>query len=404
MNILFVTWDGPQVSYLEGLFLPIFDKLQARGMRFHVLQFTWADPARIALARDACCALGISYQSVRIMRWPRAIGALVSAVWGAWHVRRAVHRHAIDVVMPRSTMPGLSVLLGVRANECPIVFDADGLPLDERVDFAGQSPSSPVHRLLRDIEAQVVRRASVVLTRSAKASDILLARAGAGTGADKFHVVSNGRDAQRFHTQTPEIRSQVREQVGISDSAPLLVYAGSTGPQYCVVEMLQLFQAVRTRRPEARMLVLSQSPDYFLATMASVAPDASAAVVVMAVQSAEVPVYLATADLGLALRRPSFSMQGIAPIKLGEYLLCGVPVIATSGIGDADAVARDAGLLVTHMGSAEVEQTADWFVETVLTDREDFRLRCRQSGKQHFSLEASVDLYVHALEHMERGR
>ncbi len=41
MNILFITWDGPQVSYLESLFVPIFRKLEERcGAHFHVLQFT----------------------------------------------------------------------------------------------------------------------------------------------------------------------------------------------------------------------------------------------------------------------------------------------------------------------------------------------------------------------------
>jgi Na+/H+-dicarboxylate symporter len=27
VNVLFITWDGPQVTYLDGLFLPIFQKL-----------------------------------------------------------------------------------------------------------------------------------------------------------------------------------------------------------------------------------------------------------------------------------------------------------------------------------------------------------------------------------------
>ncbi len=25
-NLLFITWDGPQTSYMEGLFMPIFNE------------------------------------------------------------------------------------------------------------------------------------------------------------------------------------------------------------------------------------------------------------------------------------------------------------------------------------------------------------------------------------------
>ena len=30
-NILFITWDGPQTSYMEGLFMPIFNEIQLQS-------------------------------------------------------------------------------------------------------------------------------------------------------------------------------------------------------------------------------------------------------------------------------------------------------------------------------------------------------------------------------------
>lgn len=396
MNVLFVTWDGPQVSYLEGLFLPIFKKLQGRGIHFHVLQFTWGARERIALAQDACERAGMSYRAVRITRWPKAAGALLTAVAGSRLVRETARRHSIDVVMPRSTLPGLSAMLAARGGAWPIVFDADGLPLDERVDFAGQSPSSLAYRLLRDIEAQVVRRAAVVLTRSAKASDILVARAGAGTDLDKFFVVGNGRDADSFHPQTADIRSEMRGRLGIAPEAPLLVYAGSMGPQYCPAEMLHLFGLVRMHRPDARLLVLSPAADCLLAAMAASAVDPES-VLVHAVEADQVPRYLACADLGIALRKRSFSMQAVAPIKLGEYLLCGVPVAATAGIGDTDSIGAEAGILFDRMDDAELRAGAGWFVDTVLPRRGHFRAVCSELGRARFSLGACVDTYEAAL-------
>lgn len=402
MNILFVTWDGPQVSYLESLFLPIFKGLQRHGLQFHVLQFTWGDAQRIERSRSACADAGIAYRAVAIRRWPRSLGALITAVWGGREVRKAIGEYSIDVLMPRSILPGLSALLGVRADMPHLVFDADGLALDERVDFAGQSPHSLVHRLLRDIEAQLVRRADVVLTRSAKASLILLARAGAGTAEAKFHVVGNGRDASLFHPQDAQARARTRAGLGIAADAPLLVYAGSMGLQYCADEMLRLFQHVHLRRADSRLLVLTQSPEHFQGALAQSSLPADA-VLVRAVAPDQVPQYLACADLGLALRRPSFSMQGVAPIKLGEYLLCGLPVAATAGIGDTDALAGDGGFLLERMEDAALHGAADWFVDSVLPQRDALRARCRELGHHRFSLDACIAQYHAALQALPGG-
>lgn len=396
MNVLFVTWDGPQVAYLETLFLPIFERLARRGVRFHVVQFTWGDAARISRTRSACQDARVPYRKVGVLRRPRAGGALATALLGARAVRRAIRDFDIDVVMPRSVLPGLAVL-AARTGALPVAFDADGLPLDEAVEFAGRAPGALSHRMLRDVEAQLVRRADVVLARSAKACDILLARGGAGTRAGKFHVVRNGRDPAVFHPGDAENRQAARARLGIAADAPLLVYAGSLGAQYCPAEMLEVLAALRQRRPDAKLLVLSAQAEV-LATLAQARSPLADALVMREVAPAEVTGYVACADMALALRQPSFSMQAVAPVKLGEYLLCGVPVLATAGVGDTAAIAPAVGRLVGTVDEAAAREAAAWMLETVLRDREGFRMRCVAEGKRSFSLDACVDAYAQALE------
>ncbi len=399
MNVLFISWDGPQVSYLEGLFLPIFTALRSHGINFHVMQFTWADADSIARTRETYEAAGIGYQSIRVHRFPKAISAVLTAAWGGQQIRRAVKRHHIDVIMPRSIMPSLATLLAPGIRGIPIAFDADGLPIDERVEFAGQSPGSLQQRALRRIESMMIRKAQVVLTRTFKASEVHLERGGPGIDADKFHVVGNGRDARMFRPFDLGVRANVRARLGISDDAPLLVYAGSIGLQYCPEEMIALFESVRERRPDARLLVLSRSAQQIMeiAERRGVPGDA---LVVLAVPSDEVPEYLACADLGIALRTPGFSMQAVAPIKLGEYLLCGLPVVASTVIGGTHLIDGGTGFLMDVVDRPSIDRAATWFVDTVLPDRAAFRMRCNALGQAHFSLEDSVAAYLAALQHL----
>jgi len=397
-KVLFVTWDGPQVSYLQSLFLPIFKGLAQRGHSFHVLQFTWGAKAEQMLAQDACEAAGCSYRSIPVLRTPVAAGSLVTAALGSRPVGRAVAEHAIDIVLPRSTLPALATRLALRSlPSVGVLLDADGLPHDERVDFDGWSAEGLAYRLLRDLESAAVRRADAVLTRSRKAIDILCARAGAGTDPAKFHVVTNGRDAELFRPALAGERAAVRRELGIDGSAPLLVYAGSIGPQYCVPEMLTFFRLVLGRRSDAKLLLLTGSPDAAEHSLDGFA-DLRSSCHVLQVPSGQVPRYLGAGDLGLALRRPSFSMQAVAPIKLGEYLLCGLPVLATRAIGDTDQWIPDgAGRRLASMSAEELTAAAEWFVDVVLGDA-GFGVRCRQAGLRNFSLDASIDAYAGALD------
>lgn len=384
------------MSYLEGLFLPIFQALKSQGINFHILQFTWGDDASIEARRIVCQNAGCSYEVVEVIRKPVALGSLASAIQGSKHITRVIKQQNIDVVMPRSTLPALSSLLALRNRNERLVFDADGLQLDERVDFSGLSSSGLVYRLLRDIEAQAVRRADIVLTRSSKAIDILTARAGAQTSSDKFHVVTNGRDTSVYTGGSTESRVETRASLGLAENIPLLVYAGSIGPQYCVNEMLKLFEMILAKNSTARLLILTGSPDLVYQALQSRA-ELMKLVIVKSVTTKEVPIYLACADLGLAFRQPTFSMQGVAPIKLGEYLLCGLPIVATKGIGDTHVIDNKVGYLVESMTDIELQEVADWFIINALPARTQMREQCRYVGVKYFSLEACTQSYHRAL-------
>jgi glycosyltransferase involved in cell wall biosynthesis len=391
LRILFITWDGPQVSYLQSLFLPIFSGLKDRGFEFDILQFRWGTRDQEEAAAEACRRAGLGYHAINIWRRGGAAGPLLSALIGGRHVRNAVRKFGSDVIMPRSVMPGIAVLAAGGAKSRPILFDADGLEVDERVDVAGLSPTSMTYRILRDVEAQVVRLSTSIVTRTTRAAEILCHRAGPPTALRSFHVVSNGRDESLFHPFDPEARAATRRRLGIAEGAPLLVYAGSIGPQYGVVEMKALFREVLRLRPDSRLLVLTGNIDRAseafgeegeVATIMRVAPD-------------EVSQFLAAGDVGMAYRSTHFSMQGVAPIKLSEYLLCGLPVIGTAAIGDTEA-AVDEGLFLDEESGAQ--EAARWFVNDVMPRREDFRRKARAVGQHRFSLARSVEDYAKALE------
>jgi glycosyltransferase involved in cell wall biosynthesis len=109
----------------------------------------------------------------------------------------------------------------------------------------------------------------------------------------------------------------------------------------------------------------------------------------------EVARYLAAADVGLAFRSTGFSMQAVAPVKVSEYLLCGLPVAGTASVGDTKTAVAE-GLFFPD--DAGVGAAAEWVVRDVMPHREDFRTRARAVGVRSFSLQRSIDDYYRAIE------
>lgn len=392
-RLLFICWDGPQVNYLEGLFLPIFAGLKDE-YDVHIIQFSWASKKKIKSIKAKCDAAGAIYNHFDILRKPvPLVGTVLTLYRGINYLKKYIKSENIDIVMPRSTFPALMALSALRGEQAKIIFDADGLPLDERVDFAALSCSSIQYKYLKSVEHKAVQAADVVLTRTQKAVNILTE--GEPALRQKFQVVTNGRDTSFFE---PQAAINIRETIGVEDEALLLVYAGSLGPQYCVFETLNLYQQVRQLKPNSYLLILTGTPEFL--KQPRFEPFLDANVVVKSVAFAEVPLYLSSADVGLAIRQPSYSMQGVAPIKIGEYLLSGLPVVASGGIGDTEAILADkvSCFILPDHKDASLIRAAKWVVS--ITGNSAIKHKARSLGEEEFSLEKSIELYKSSLKRL----
>lgn len=403
MNALFVTWDGPGANYHESLFLPILDRARRPGDRLHLMQYAWASDARTADVAAAAARVDMPYTARSVWRRPVLPATAAMVARGALDIARYAHRHRIDVLFPRSIVPAAMALgaLAIRS-DLRLLYDADGLIADERADFGGWSRTGRAYRAFTAVECAAVRRADVLLVRSEAARDVLAERAGDAAVAGRTIVVPNGKDETLFAPGTAASRAETRASLGIAGDAPVVLFAGSMGRPYNPDRMVALFEAVRRLRPESVLVLLSASADE-AALLVRDLPAAS--VRVRHAAPAEVPALLAAADVGLGFYERALSMQARAPIKVGEYLLCGLPVLCTRGVGDVDRQLDDrVGRLLDDLSDETLAAAAAWAVDAVLPARDAFRVRCRARGLDLFTLDRSAALYREALDRLRPPR
>lgn len=389
MRILFIAWDGPYVSYLEGLFLPLFAGLKKHGYDFHILHFSWADPSVLETVSSACREKGIPYSSMAVGTRPHpVIGKFFALLRARSVLVRYVKVNKIDAVMPRALMPSQMILRAVRKMPAlKVIFDADGLPIEERLDFTGLRKGSLRYNQLKKIEGGMISAADVVLARSSKAIEFLVSQFGEDKRAKMFKVI-NGREESLFRKSDESTIQKLRQSLGIPPDAFVLVYCGSLGPQYGTDQMAWIHQRLLKANPGAYWLILTGNPGYFSPEQL----EAMHQVVIKKVPAPEVPKYLSVAQAGFALRKATFSMRGVAPVKLGEYLLLGLPVIASAGIGDTEEILRDKSFcfLLKDFEEENLEQAVNWLLKP---DTFTHSSEARSCGEECFGLTRAVESY-----------
>ena len=197
--------------------------------------------------------------------------------------------------------------------------------------------------------------------------------------ADLFEAAARSREA-------------TRAQLGIADRV-VVAYNGSLQWYQWPEESLRIFKAIRLRRPDAHLLALTKSVDR-MRRMCQTGGIADSDFTVLSAEPAEIPRYLASADVGLLPRQDNIVNRVASPVKFGEYLASGTPVILSDRLGDySDLVRRErVGLVLPPIapGDLEVDVSLGHFLAAYLANTATWRCRCHRVAQQY--LDWSVHL------------
>jgi glycosyltransferase involved in cell wall biosynthesis len=130
---------------------------------------------------------------------------------------------------------------------------------------------------------------------------------------------------------------------------------------------------------------------------------------VLSLPPEQVPEYLSSADVGLLPRITCTDTRVSSPIKFGEYLASGAPVILSDGIGDFSALVRQTGagaVLPSDGLQRTTPQLARCFkplVESYRRDPASARARCQQLARKHLDWAAHLPKVASIYAHLAAG-
>jgi len=386
-RLMFVTWDSADSNYVPSLFAPLLHSISDRGYQVSVLQFGTGglDEKR---SREACEQLRLKYEFVKVPGLHQGLSVSLMILEGARRLVAAAEK--FDVLMPRSVVPAAMCLLARKLGcTLPICYDSDGLMADERVEYGQWSPIGMRYNIARDVEFQIIHHAKAILTRSRKGANILVNRAGPDIDSTKFHVVANSRNSDYFVPLGVEEILRKRIELGLDPNLPVVGYVGSLGEKYDIESMKSIF-AILQHFGGFQLLFVTRQLELAHQELESL--DAT----ILSAEPHQIPTLLGCMDIGLAMFKGHFSLKAVAPVKVGEYLLAGVPVVLSENAGDLpDHVNPDWAYVIGEC--LDEEEFLKW-VATILRNREYARASARTFGEAQFSFDSTLESYLIALQ------
>ena len=328
----------------------------------HQVQIVAADHshvrARQPLAGDEAID-GIRY---RWMATPPYRGNGLGRAWNIWRFLRRVWANAPrlqrefrpDVVIASSTYP-MDIWVArhiARPVGAKLVYEVHDLWPLSPIELSGMSPRHPFIRLVQAAEDTAYRDADVVVSMLPKVHDYMASR---GLDLRKLHIVPNGIAVDDWQASPPPLREDVARTLAEARQAGRMVvgYAGSMGLPNALDTLLD---AAKGLRGVALQFVLVGDGHEKQRLARRVADEGLRQVTLLPpVPKAQIPSLLGAIDIAyIGWQQVPIYRFGIAPNKLMDYMMAGVPVLHSVDAGNDPVAEAGCGLTVAPEAPAAV--------------------------------------------------
>lgn len=337
-NVLFFVpeWPALDSAILHAQVLSVASFLNQEGYscRFAGAEIT---PSR---AQEAVAAIAAQYH-VRADVLPVLLPH--AGAWGYWRscwrvynsIRTELDGAGVTHIYARSFIGSMWARRLARKLDAISIFDVRGLVGLEKQLTSGSRMKS---RFISHLELQQGRRADRLSTVSENLKEYLVDK----IGRHDVTVIPSCFNEARFFFDS-NARSEIRQSLHLNQNDILLCYSGGMSAWQRIGDIISLFKRVCSADNRCKALFLTTSQAEVTGQLQTVQFPAGQSFV-RGCAHQDVHRYLSAADIGIILRHDTPVNNVASPVKVGEYLACGLPVILTRGIGDYSDMLPAAGV------------------------------------------------------------
>jgi glycosyltransferase involved in cell wall biosynthesis len=261
-----------------------------------------------------------------------------------------------DVVIASSTYP-MDIWVArriARLARAKLVYEVHDLWPASPIELSGMSRWHPFIMLCQKAENDAYRTADVVVSMLPKVAQHMQAH---GLDLSKLHIVPNGIAPEDWQGEPQALEPALAEHIARQKSAgrQVVAYAGSHGAPNALDVLLDAAAALQNE-PFAFVLV-GEGMEKARLEQRVAAEKLNNVRMFASIPKAQIPALLAQTDIAyIGWKRQPLYRFGIAPNKLMDYMMAGVPVLHSVEAGNDPVAEAGCGLTVAPESAQAVVQ------------------------------------------------
>lgn len=288
----------------------------------------------------------------------------------------------------------LSAVFAIRLKKlgivCRVIFDmrADGAS-ESRFLEQGKTDLQADHAIVSNtlidkMQSKALRGSDICLFVSNALKNIMTERY---KFTPHYHIIPSAARSELF-SYDPDIREEMRDMLGLKDKF-VVGYSGSMHAWQRVDKALEMYTFIAAQRQNTCLVIYTKETSVAESICKQHACNNS--VLIKSIDYKELGRYIQCMDVGVILRDKLMLNKVASPTKFAEYILCGVPVFASTGVGDLEEMITQNSLGVCIEDFNDVTEFKNK-IQLFLDTRFD-REQIAQYGRNKFSREAYIEVY-----------
>lgn len=394
-RILYISYDGMTDPLGQSQVLPYLVGLSAKGYQITILSCEKTERWHLKETIQSICSQHhLDWHPIMYTRKPPILSTIKDVRALKQRAAALYKKHPFALVHCRSYIASLVGQWMKRKYAVPFVFDMRGFWADERVD-GGLWPTQKwlyktIYQYFKRKEIQFLQESAAVVSLTYAAQDTI---ASWGMAHAPIHVIPCCVDTELFAPEAlrEEQMAVLKRKADLPNNKLVMGYVGSLGTWYLLDEMLQFFKFWLQAHPQSVLFFVTNEPKSLIYEGLRRHNIDIDAVRLIAGNRHEMPYYIAMMDLGLFFIKQAYSKKASSPVKQGELMAMGVPVICNAGVGDSDMIITkyQSGTLV-HQFNQEGFATAIAALKDGLAHPSDIRKGCID----YFDLQKGIEAYA----------
>ena len=344
-TILYISYDGMTDQLGQSQVLPYLVGLSARGYKITLISCEKKERGQYKEVVQAICTKhNINWQPIEYTRNP-PVFSTIKDVQRLKKLAAQLHQvHHYSAIHCRSYVSSLVGQWMKQKYAVPFIFDMRGFWADERVDGALWNLNNPIYNKIyhffKKKEKQFLQQADAVVSLTYAAKEEIEKWA---VGNAPITVIPCCVDTQLFDPESLKIeqKAALRRKADLPKNKLIIGYVGSLGTWYLLTKMLSFFKFWLTKHPDTIFFFVTNEPKELIYEEARKQHIDIEKIKLIAANRSEMPYYISLMDFGLFFIKNSFSKKASSPVKQGELMAMGVPVICNAGVGDSDFIIHE---------------------------------------------------------------